>query len=378
MTSRAENEHSVDAASDPFLRLGDGQKRPFDAVMVERELKALWKSPPGSEVFYRAALANLVVPLEAESLDRYSEVIAEVARRHPARIFRIEPERGVTPDATRLSARTTALCHLRAGGGAGFVCSEMVVLEWSERTVALLPSAVGCLTIGDLPVILLRLDCGPEPAWALPMTERVDLVIADSAAVEEPAALPAFWDRVGRHDEPMRDLAWARLEPWRGLIAEIFDRPAASAALAEIKDVKIMHGGAAPPAGAWLLSGWLASRLGWQLESRDGHRWRFRGAEGHVDVTLDRDGTVSELSILSVHLRAAGRHALDVRIEPARGAGTEAGIARVEQLAPESVTVEVPFARRDLASAIIGEMQRREPNPTFRAAAAAARAMIES
>jgi glucose-6-phosphate dehydrogenase assembly protein OpcA len=369
---------AVDAATDPFLHLGDGGMRPFDSVRIERELKALWKSPPGSEVFYRAALANLVVPLEAESCDRYSEVIAEVARRHPARIFRIEPERAAAPDPARLSARATALCHLRAGGGAGFVCSEMIALEWSERTGSLISSAVGSLLIGDLPVVLLRLDCAPECAWGPALAERADLVILDSAAQEEPAALPAIWDRAGRHGEPARDLAWGRLEPWRGFLAEIFDRPATAVALPEIRDVTIAHGGAAPPSGAWLLSGWLASRLGWRLEGRDGHRWRFRGPRGHVDVTLARDGAVPELSILSVHVRAAGRRPLDVRIEPVRGPEEDPGIARVEQLAPESAIAEVPFPRRDLASAIIGEMQRRAPNPTYRAAAAAARAMIES
>ena len=378
MTPREKSGGVVDATSDPFLHLGDLERRPFDAVLMERELRMLWKSPTGSGGFYRAALINLVVPLEAESCDRYSAVIAEVARRHPARIFRLVPESGAAVDPSRLSARATALCHMRPGGG-GFVCSEMIVLEWSERTGALLPSAVGSLLIGDLPVVMLRLECGPEPAWGTSLAERADVVIADSAAVEEPAALPAAWDRAGRHGEPMRDLAWTRLEPWRGLLVEIFDRPAASAALAEIRDVKITHGGAAPPAGAWLLAGWLASRLGWRLESRDGHRWRFLGARGHVDVTLERDGTEPELSILWLHLRAAGAHALDVRIEPVRSAdGISPGIARVEQLAPESSTVEVPFARRDLASAIIGEMQRREANPTFRAAALAARAMIES
>ncbi len=376
MTERRDDSGGVlDAPSDPFLHLGDLERRPFDAVLLEHELRTLWKSPTGSDAFHRAALVNLVVPLDGESCDRYSPVIAEVARRHPARIFRIVPESGAAVDPARLSARATALCHLSPGGGAGFVCSEMIVLEWSDRTGALLPSAVGSLLIGDLPVVVLHLECAPEPAWGPALAERADLVILDSGAVEEPAAFPAHWGRVGRHGEPMRDLAWARLEPWRGLLVEIFDRPLAAAALAGIKDVKITHGGAAPPAGSWLLAGWLASRLGWKLSSRDGHRWRFGAKHGHVDVTLDRDGAVPEPTILSLHVRAAGRAPLDVRIEPDRSA---ADVARVDKLAPENSISEVPFPRRDLASAIIGEMQRREPNPTFRAAAAAARQMIEA
>jgi glucose-6-phosphate dehydrogenase assembly protein OpcA len=381
MTPQEGAAHIADAGGNPeheaFLRLGGGERRSFDSARIERELRALWKSPPGTDVFYRAALANLVVPLEADSRDRFSGVIAEIARRHPARIFRIEPEREAGPDPARLSARATALCHIRPGGGAGFVCSEMIVLEWSDTTGALLSSAVECLLIADLPLVLLRLDRIPETAWGSALMQRADIVIVDSAAEEEPAALPSIWDRVGRHGERVRDLAWARLEPWRAVIAEIFDRPVAMAALREIRDVTIAHGGAAPPSGAWLLAGWLASRLGWRLESRDGHRWRFRGAHGHVDVALERDRSVAEASILSVHLRAAGQGKLDARIEPVREAES-LDLAVIEQLAPESSTIEVPFPRRDLASSIIGEMQRRVPNPTFRSAAAIAHAMIEA
>jgi glucose-6-phosphate dehydrogenase assembly protein OpcA len=365
------------ASGDPFLLLGDSGKRPFDAIAIERELRALWKAPPGTGAFYRAALANLVVPLDGPSFDRYAGVIGEVARRHPARLFRIQPESGRAPDPARLSARATALCHLRPGGGAGFVCSEMIVLEWTEATGPLLPSAVGSLLIGDLPVILLRLSCGPEPAWSPALAARADLVVLDSGAEEEPAAIPALWDRAGRHGEPSRDLAWARLEPWRGLIAETFERTGGSRALPALRDVTVAHGGAAPPSGAWLLAGWLASRLSWRLERRDGARWRFRGAHGPVDVAFARSETEPEPAILSVHLRAAGAHPLDVRIERPRG-GARSGIARVERLAPRSAIEEVPFPHRDLARAIVGEIQRREPNPTFRAAAALARAMIES
>ncbi|HEV8129161.1 MAG TPA: hypothetical protein VGQ14_05845, partial [Candidatus Eisenbacteria bacterium] len=76
MTERRDESGGVlDAPSDPFLHLGDLERRAFDAVQLERELRTLWKSPTGSDAFHRAAIVNLVVPLEGEACDRYSPVI---------------------------------------------------------------------------------------------------------------------------------------------------------------------------------------------------------------------------------------------------------------------------------------------------------------
>jgi len=385
------------SSGDPFLLLGDGGRRPFDATALERELRALWKAPQGGKAppegkaspegtaFYRAALANLIVPLATQDFDRLSAVCGEVSRRYPARVFRIqradEGDAGAVggaglpgAGAARLLARATALCHLLEGGegGGGFVCSEQILLGWTDASAPLLPSAVRSLLIGDLPVILLALSPRPEPPWMEALAGKADLVIADSGVETEPSAMTAVWERTGRHGTPMRDLAWARLEPWRSLLAELFDAPEASAAIGSIRDLTITYGGAAPPSGAWLLAAWMASRLGWRLASRDGTLWRFRRNASTVDVTLARDEEERAPVLRAVQVRAAGAHALNLRIEHRERDQT----ARVEQVAPRHSVREFPFAHRDLARVIVGEIQRQEPNPTFHEAASLARAMI--
>ncbi|MGE5178834.1 MAG: glucose-6-phosphate dehydrogenase assembly protein OpcA [Bacteroidota bacterium] len=357
----------------PFLLLSDEGEQPFDAAALERQLQTMWKTRPQSTAFYRAALANLIVPLGGLDLDQMAPVIAEVSRRHPARILRIDPAPGTPADPARLRARASALCHLREGGG-GFVCSEMVVLEYTETTAPLVPSAVRSLLIGDLPAVLLAMTPGPQPSWMEALVAVADLVIADSCVEEEPAALAAIWERTGRKGTPMRDLAWARLEPWRSALARLFDTPEASPALTGLRDLTLAHGGAAPSSTVWLLAGWMASRLGWKLIRRDGTRWTFRSAGGPVQVTLQRDESVAAAVLLSAHVRAAGTHPLDARIGHVAGEDT----ARLELLAPRNDVRAIPFERRDLATAIVGEMQRRLPNPAFHDAARAARAMIEA
>jgi glucose-6-phosphate dehydrogenase assembly protein OpcA len=360
-------------AGDPFLLLGEDGRREFDATALEHEMRSMWKSPPGSNAFYRAALANVVVPLDQVRSESLAAVLGDMARLHPARLFRIQRAGEASPGSPRLTARATALCHVREGA-AGFVCSEQIVLEWTDASAALVPSAVRSLLIGDLPVILLSLVPGPEPAWVPALAAKADLVIADSCLEEEPAALVEIWERTGRSGTPMRDLAWARLEPWRSLIAEIFDAPGAARALGSLRDLKIAHGGAAPPSTGWLLAGWLASRLEWRLEARDGARWRFASTHGPVDVIFERDEKEPAAVLRWIHLRAAGGHPLDVRIAHLSRETT----AVVEWLAPREAVVQAPFGHRELAAAIVGEIQRQDPNPTFQEAARIARAMIEA
>lgn len=333
----------------------------------------MWKSPAGANAFYRAALANLIVPMDVEQ-DRIAPVLAEVTRRHPARLFRVTRATSPPADPAHLVARATALCHLREGGG-GFVCSEQVLIEYTDATAGLVPSAIRSLLIGDLSVVLLSLTPRLRVGWMDEVASLAEIVVEDSCVEEEPAALAAVWERTGRKGAPMHDLAWARLEPWRAALAGLFDGPEASPALGALHDVTIAYGGAAPPSPAWLLAGWLASRLGWRLSRCEGSRFEFRAAGGGTPViTLARDSSEPDPRLCEVRVRAAGAHPLDARL--AHEARAES--ARLELLAPRSSVAAVPFARRELAAAIVGEIQRRLPNPAFRDAARMARAMIEA
>ena len=360
-------------ASAPFVLLGEEGVRAFDAEALEQDLRSLWKSPPGARTsFYRAALANLVLPLDRDGFTRFSDVLAGVVRRHPARLIRIGPASRPPPDPARLSARATALCHLREGGG-GFVCSEEIVLEHTEATAPLLPSAVRALLIGDLPVVFLGLT-GIRAPWIDALAALADVQVADSCIEERPAALGDAWRRTGRKGAPMHDLAWARLEPWRAALAGLFDHPDAAAALGSIGDVAITHGGEGPSSPAWLLAGWMASRLGWTLAAREGASFRFRAAGGSPRVVFVRAEAVSAREVTDVRVRAGGAHPLDARLSRAERGDT----ARLDLRSPREVALEIPFARRSLAEAIVGEIQRRGPNPAFRDAARAARTMTEA
>lgn len=360
---------------DPYLMQSEEGERPFDPSAIERELRAMWKSAaPSKGALYRAALANVIVPLDAATHAPLDPVLVELTRRHPSRLFRLERGGGgASAPSEDLLARASAYCHLRQGGG-GTICSEQIVLSSSPRTDALVPSAVASLLVGDLPVILLRLDGDREPESWRALEEMSDIVLEDSSTRDDAASMAAVWRRIGsRGSHGARDIAWARLAPWRELLAEVVDQPAAGKAIPGLRDVAIHYGGAAPPAGAWLLAAWIASRLGWTLRDRHDTRYRFEAPGRSVTVAFERDPDVAEPVLTAVRLRSGKPHALDVVLSH-RG---RAAFATVEFVAPEPRLLERAFGYREFAACLVGEIHRHEPNPALDAAAPLAAALAE-
>jgi len=355
--------------------------RPFDAAALERDLRGMWKAASSRHgTIYRAALANLIAPLSSSDFESIGPVLIDVTRRHPARLFRVERrESGSQGDGLR--AYASALCHLRPG--AGLVCSEQIVLSWDDASGPLVPSAVASLLVGDLPAVLLELNQGADPAWQEKLAGVVDVRIVDSSLAPNAEHYPSIWGRrPGRAGGPLHDLAWARLAPWREILAETFDRLDAARAISSIQDVTIHHLGADPPSGAWLLAGWFASRLGWTPRGLAGRHLRLDAPGRPVSVTFaeDEDGSFEDRAatgpasraIVRVRIRSGAPTPLDVAVEH-RG---QSPTARVGMLAPRVKEREVPFAYRELAACVVGEIQRHEPNRAFEEAAHAAEEMI--
>jgi len=361
--------------------LSSPEIRPFDAAALERDLRGMWRTAsPSHATVYRAALANLIVPLSPSDFERIGPVLIDVTRRHPARLFRVgQTESGTAGGGLRSYA--TALCHLRAGGG--LICTEEIVLSWDDASGPLVPSAVASLLVGDLPAVLLELNQGLDPEWQEKLAGIADVRIIDSSLAPSAAEYPSLWGcRPGRAGGPLHDLAWARLAPWREILAETFDRPEAARAISSIQDVAIHHLGAEPPSGAWLLAGWLASRLGWTPRGLAGRHIRLDGPARPASVSFVEDeedasgnraaGGPASRAIVRVRIRSGAPAPLDVAVEHRGHAPT----ARVVLLAPRAKERDVPYAYRELAACIVGELHRHEPNRAFEEAARAAEKMI--
>ena len=143
------------------------------------------------------------------------------------------------------------------------------------------PSAVASLLLSDLPVYLW---------WRAvpPLADRVfnrladlsDRVIIDSAAFADPhgdLASLAVLLRERTRGAAVSDLNWARLTTWRALVAAFYDVADYRPFLDRLDRMVIEYAPLAEdreaiPPRALLLGGWLASRLGWQLDDQNTRR----------------------------------------------------------------------------------------------------------
>ncbi len=270
--------------------------REVDVDELEAELSALWRSAAegasGQGVVTRACALTLLVSVESEGAAwEVSDLIGDVTRQNPCRAIIM---------ASEPNAWISAHCHLPVEGEKQ-VCSEQVAVVARGDSVRALPNVVLPLVVPGLPIYLWwrapRFE--PEPYYddILRVTDRV---LIDSGRFPQPASdLPRLAEKAREAGIRMgfSDLNWVRMTPWRELIAQCFDPSELRPYLDRVKNVtiefeKISPRRSAQEAQAWLLAGWLASRLKWDpagpaAETAEGlWSFAFRSTEGVVEVRL--------------------------------------------------------------------------------------------
>ncbi len=195
--------------------------------------------------------------------------LAGMAERHPSRSILLFPE----PDAgkNRIDATVSLECYSLAEVDR-LVCSEVIELQLLGTLAKAPASIVEPLLISDLPVFLRWRG---EPAWRAQELEQlieiVDRLIVDSTEWDD---VPYPYRRLAAHFEEtaVSDIAWARTTRWRHLLASLWPD------IADVSTIRVTG----TAAQAWLLCGWLRSRLG-----RDDIALEHVPAERLVGIDLD-------------------------------------------------------------------------------------------
>jgi glucose-6-phosphate dehydrogenase assembly protein OpcA len=298
-----------------------------DVAAIERELARLWKPAAGdgadpSEAVTRACALTLVVYTESErEAEHASTVVSRVASGNPCRAIVVVADRNAASDD--LTAWLSAHCY-RPGPGSPQVCCEQITVAAHRAALPRVPGLVLALLVSDLPVVIWWLgEPVLEDALFARLADVADRVVLDSARFAEGCATLARVASAaqGRYRETaFGDLSWARLTPWRELVAQFFDPPELRACLPTIESVAIEHaagrkGRPANQAQAALLIAWLATRLGWRTVDRKpmfggldcgGGLVRPDGAPVHVEVRTAPEQTDTPGELLTLRLRAAG------------------------------------------------------------------------
>lgn len=352
-----------------------------ELAAVEQELAQLWRhASAGEDPVTRACMSNLVAVCGTgdEAAVIANEIPAIVAR-HPARVLLL------LADGRAAGARleTYVTTHARMLEDRQQVVSEHVTIEARGTATRRLPSAVRGLLIGDLPTSLWWATHEAPPLAAdmfVELSGLADQVIYDSLGWPDPPrhmVATANWATGGKIQQAVSDLAWRRLKVWRRLLAQAVDPAVAPGVLETVQEVTVEHGPHAMTQ-AWLLTGWLAMRLGWRpaggkVTGGTEAVWRFQAPHGAVPIAVRRlDRGEAEIQTMRVVSAPGGRPATISCVSAGPGR-----LAVTSDAAPGVVRTlsALPQSRADLVARQLPDLAR---DPLFRDCLAFARSMAQA
>lgn len=324
---------------------------------VEATLRHLWQTE-GMAGTARATTLNLLVVLpNFASLNTAQEIVEVVAAHHPSRAIFVVPDANTLDPG--LAAEVRVFCP--ASETTSFCC-EYIVLHVREDAWPHVHSTVLTFLLPELPVGLW---------WERPLHDEdhlfrrlqslADVLIVDSAITTHPEDLVETLLALGGHFPwGCVDLVWTRLLPWRELLAQTFDPLDRRAYLHNIERVNVrVTPDAAGTAAALYFTGWLASRLGWEPQSR----WRrgastreltFRHANDKVRVSITRGHEGSDSPLLRARVHAGGVRPATFTVAQM----DDPGHAEVTvQIGPTHVRQVVPARWPDRATALSEALQ---------------------
>jgi hypothetical protein len=215
------------------------------ALSTLRGATAVEGQPPN----IRTSVMTHLAWVPEEWSEQAHRALAGMAERHPSRTILLLPQ----PDSgkNRIDANVTLECY-QIPGSKRDVCSEVIELTLHGSRAKAPASIVLPLLISDLPVFLRWRG---EPPWGSPELEQLvdltDRLIVDSTEWDD---LPYPYRRFSELFErtAVSDIAWARTSRWRSFLATLWPE------IGEVSRLRV-HG---TQAQAYLLCGWLRSRLG--------------------------------------------------------------------------------------------------------------------
>lgn len=283
---------------------------PTTVDRIDAELQRQWceMGEPGARdprAVFRARMLTLLVyvPDPSYAIEPLAAVVTDFTTLYPARaVFLLD--RHETAAVGRPVAAWVALQCRPAKSHSRQLCSEQICLAVRGSAVRALASHVLPLLSPDLPVFLWWLgDLVSIDHLFRRLTQPSDRVIIDSDTFSdpEPGLVRTAELARGRRRLVMTDLVWTRLEPWRQLTSELFDRAGVGPGGRVVRRVRVRLAGgaqehAAGPVPAYLYLAWLAARFGWTVidgeRGRAHVRVRYRAGDGATVETVIERGPI--------------------------------------------------------------------------------------
>jgi glucose-6-phosphate dehydrogenase assembly protein OpcA len=243
---------------------------------VIASLPELRSQASGREAATRTAVMTLVMVIGTDDdADECASSFRALGAHHPCRIMVLRPE----PDSTPAIDAKATLWRAQPASGEGHpVFFEEVHLRVGGQAGSHLASIVGPFVLADLPAVMWFPGQVPDPAD--PLLKLASAVVVDTRFVGPDAADIAHAYRtlleLANH-QPVVDLSWVRLQPWRELLAGLFEPEHNRHFLAAVHMATVRG----KPGPRHMLGGWLASQL--DLRARE----LVLADAKHVAITLD-------------------------------------------------------------------------------------------
>jgi glucose-6-phosphate dehydrogenase assembly protein OpcA len=232
---------------------------------IERHLARLREESvrEGAQPNLRTSVMTHIAWVPPEWRDAAENTLAGMAERHPSRTLLLLP-RAEEPDG--IDAEVSVRCF---PVGDRAICGEVIELALRGKRMEAPASIVLPLLISDLPVFCRWR--GQPPFDGEPFKQLVGIVdrlIVDSTEWPD---LPGAYARLAEQFDrtAVSDIAWARTERWRSLLASMWPD------IADVRTVRV-HG---TRAQAYLLGGWLRSRLGHEVTVEIDEHERLEGID---------------------------------------------------------------------------------------------------
>jgi glucose-6-phosphate dehydrogenase assembly protein OpcA len=226
-------------------------------------------------------VGTIVVVVDEASHHDAMKAANEAGREHPSRVLVaiLRPGRG----ASSLDA------EVRIGEG---IPGEAVLLRLHGELAKVPESVVTPLLLPDSPVIVWWPGGGPKVPADDPLGRLGRRRVTDAAATRR--ASVDFSARAEGYQPGDTDFAWARLTPWRALMAAALDQYPTKVTAAEVVSAK-------GNPSADLMAAWLQCRLGVPVEQRNSRgpgvtAVRMFTPSGPIALTRP-DGSVATFSI---------------------------------------------------------------------------------
>src|SRR6516165_5567727 len=208
--------------------------------------------------FAPARVLNMIAFVDDAWSGEIANRLRGVGRYHASRliVFSYEPGR------QRLDARAMIAADEGPAAGEMALLRETVIIQIGDRHLDDLVTIADPLVVTDMPTLLWSPHGHPDIVETL-------LALAQSVLVDS-VDEPVWREAIGRAcaltaQAYVVDLAWLRSTPWRERVASTFDPMRMRPELEEITSVSVRQHPASTVT-ALLLLGWLASRLGWEVE----------------------------------------------------------------------------------------------------------------